>query len=57
MEEMFALIDTLERWYRLALALVKGGGDDATVSEVDFGCGGVFLEGERVLHPGLIITL
>ena len=57
MEEMFALIDTLERGYRLALALVEGGADDIAVLDVDLGLAMVMEPREGVLHPVLVITL
>ena len=51
------LIDTLEGRHGLALVFVKGRVNDTTVLEDNVGRLGIGLEGQSVLHPGLIITL
>lgn len=50
------LVNTLERWDRLALVLVQSVAVDGTVGEVDLAVR-VLLEGQGVLHPVLVITL
>ncbi len=51
------LVDTLEGRDGLALVLVEGGVNDATVLDVDVWLGRVGLPCEGVLHPLLVITL
>jgi hypothetical protein len=50
------LVDTLERWYGLALVLVQGMVDDSTVAEVDLSLR-LLLEGQGVLLPVLVVSL
>ena len=52
-----ALVYTLERRHGLAFVFVQGGGDDTAVSQLNIRRFDVVLEGERVLHPFLVITL
>jgi hypothetical protein len=50
------LVDTLERWYGLALVLVQGVVDNSTVAEVDLSLR-LLLEGQGVLLPVLVVSL
>ena len=50
-------IDTLERWYRLALILVQRVGDDATVFNVNIWRVCIMLPSQSMLHPDVIVTL
>lgn len=52
---MVRLVYTLEGRHGLALGLVEGGGNNVAVAEVDLAVG-LLLEGEGVLHPGLVVT-
>ena len=56
-ERKLHLVDMLERRDGLALGLVEGLVDDATVLDVDLRRVDVVLPRECVLHPVLIITL
>ena len=51
------LVHTLERRHRLALVLIQRLVDDATVRQLDIRLRRVGLEGERVLHPALVVAL
>jgi hypothetical protein len=51
------LIHTLERWDGLALILVQGGPNDATVLDLNIRFIDVTLECKRMFHPLVIITL
>lgn len=50
------LIHTLEWWHGLTLRLVEGVGDDGAVTELDLAVG-LFLEGQSVLHPVIVVTV
>ena len=52
-----ALIDTLERWHRLALVLVQRVGDDATVFNINIWRIHVVLPRQSMLHPVFVVTL
>lgn len=50
------LVHTLEWRHSLALSLVKGVGNDGTVTELHLAVR-LLLEGQRVLHPVVVVTL
>ena len=50
------LVSTLERRDWLALGLVKGGGNDAPVRQINLAVR-LLLVGQSVLHPVLVVTL
>ena len=51
------LVNSLEGRDRLALVFVQGGVDDIAIFEHNIWAIMIRLEGERVLHPVVIVTL